>query len=68
MTKAAAVARKRVPIFLVAAFALAAPAQAQKSGGSITVGQELEIAGFDPLKSASTTPPPSPRPPQSSTR
>ncbi|UQR65875.1 ABC transporter substrate-binding protein [Bradyrhizobium sp. C-145] len=50
MTNAAAVARKCVPIFLVAAFALAAPAQAQKSGGSITVGQELEIAGFDPLK------------------
>ncbi|MGL9619980.1 ABC transporter substrate-binding protein [Bradyrhizobium sp. U531] len=53
MTNSAAAARKRAPIFLAAAFALlplAEPAQAQKSGGSITVGQELEIAGFDPLK------------------
>lgn len=53
MTKMAAAARKHAPIFLVAAFALlplAGPAQAQKSGGGITVGQELEIAGFDPLK------------------
>lgn len=53
MTNIAAAARKHAPIFLVAAFALlplTGPAQAQKSGGSITVGQELEIAGFDPLK------------------
>ena len=53
MTNIAAAARKRTPIFLVAAFALlplAIPAQAQKAGGSITVGQELDIAGFDPLK------------------
>jgi peptide/nickel transport system substrate-binding protein len=29
---------------------LAGPAVAQKQGGSITVGLELDIAGFDPLK------------------
>jgi 4-phytase/acid phosphatase/peptide/nickel transport system substrate-binding protein len=29
---------------------LAAPASAQKKGGSITVGLELDIPGFDPLK------------------
>src|SRR5580698_4205670 len=29
---------------------LAGPASAQKQGGSITVGQELDIPGFDPLK------------------
>jgi len=29
---------------------LAAPALAQKSGGTITVGLELDIPGFDPLK------------------
>src|ERR1700712_3987786 len=28
----------------------ASPAMAQKQGGSITVGLELDIAGFDPLK------------------
>ncbi|MHC2341186.1 ABC transporter substrate-binding protein [Bradyrhizobium barranii] len=53
MTNLAAAARKHAPIFLVAAFSLlppAEPAQAQKAGGSITVGQELEITGFDPLK------------------
>src|SRR5690242_16180703 len=46
-------ARKLAPIFLVTAFAFAAPigaAYAQKQGGSITVGQELDIPGFDPLK------------------
>jgi 4-phytase/acid phosphatase/peptide/nickel transport system substrate-binding protein len=40
-------------IFLVAGFGvalLAAPASAQKKGGSITVGLELDIPGFDPLK------------------
>ncbi|MCC8938261.1 ABC transporter substrate-binding protein [Bradyrhizobium sp. Arg68] len=39
-------------LFLVAGFvaAVAAPASAQKSGGSLTVGQELDIPGFDPLK------------------
>ena len=45
--------RKLAPIFLATAFALAAsaiPASAQKAGGSITVGQELDIPGFDPLK------------------
>src|ERR1700759_2482180 len=50
----AAIARRRfAPIFLVTAFAVSAwtdPAFAQKSGGSITVGQELDIPGFDPLK------------------
>jgi peptide/nickel transport system substrate-binding protein len=40
-------------IFLVVGFGLAmsvSPARAQKSGGSITVGLELDIPGFDPLK------------------
>src|SRR4051812_40232629 len=40
-------------IFLVAGFGVALmanPASAQKQGGSITVGQELDIPGFDPLK------------------
>src|SRR6266436_5654366 len=40
-------------IFLVAGFGVAlcaAPAVAQKQGGSITVGLELDIPGFDPLK------------------
>src|ERR1700759_1670672 len=50
----AAIARRSfAPIFLVTAFAVSAwtdPAFAQKSGGSITVGQELDIPGFDPLK------------------
>src|SRR5262245_22873472 len=37
---------------LAAAFGLAAtaPAMAQKQGGTLTVGLELDIAGFDPLK------------------
>ncbi len=40
-------------IFLVAGFAVslsAVPTSAQKKGGSITVGLELDIPGFDPLK------------------
>ncbi len=40
-------------IFLVAGFGVAMsvlPASAQKPGGSITVGLELDIPGFDPLK------------------
>ena len=40
-------------IFLVAGFGVALPtmpASAQKPGGSITVGLELDIPGFDPLK------------------
>src|SRR5260221_5613095 len=40
-------------IFLGAAFGLAllaSPASAQKPGGSITMGLELDISGFDPLK------------------
>jgi len=51
--KAAICSRALARIFLVAGFAaalLAAPAFAQKQGGSITVGQELDISGFDPLK------------------
>jgi peptide/nickel transport system substrate-binding protein len=42
-----------VRIFLLAGFAIslcAVPASAQKKGGSITVGLELDIPGFDPLK------------------
>ncbi len=49
----AARTRAIAPIFLVTAFGVALsapPALAQKSGGSITVGLELDIPGFDPLK------------------
>src|SRR2546430_8079695 len=51
--KALTRARKLAPIFLVTVFAVsgvASPASAQKQGGSITVGLELDIPGFDPLK------------------
>src|SRR3979409_1673759 len=51
--KAVPCARMFARIFLVAGFGvalLAAPASAQKQGGSITVGLELDIPGFDPLK------------------
>jgi peptide/nickel transport system substrate-binding protein len=45
--------RRLARIFLATAFGtalLAGPAGAQKQGGSITVGLELDIPGFDPLK------------------
>jgi peptide/nickel transport system substrate-binding protein len=45
--------RRLAQIFLTTAFGfalLAGPASAQKQGGSITVGLELDIPGFDPLK------------------
>ena len=45
--------RKLAQIFLSTAFGVAlfvGPANAQKQGGSITVGLELDIPGFDPLK------------------
>src|SRR6267154_980479 len=45
--------RKTAQIFLVAAFGaalFAGAANAQKQGGSITVGLEADIPGFDPLK------------------
>jgi 4-phytase/acid phosphatase/peptide/nickel transport system substrate-binding protein len=45
--------RRLAQIFLGAAFGaalFAGAAQAQKQGGSITVGLELDIPGFDPLK------------------
>jgi peptide/nickel transport system substrate-binding protein len=51
--KAVSCARMFARIFLVAGFGVAlfaAPASAQKQGGSITVGLELDIPGFDPLK------------------
>src|SRR5690349_8128349 len=51
--KAIIARRSLAPIFLVTAFAISSwtsPAAAQKSGGSITVGLELDIPGFDPLK------------------
>jgi 4-phytase/acid phosphatase/peptide/nickel transport system substrate-binding protein len=56
--KAAIRSRALAPIFHVAVFGLAlvasllvpSPASAQKPGGSITVGLELDIPGFDPLK------------------
>ena len=38
-----------LPLAAVAGFA-ATPALAQKKGGTLTVGVELDIAGFDPLK------------------
>ncbi len=37
-------------LVFVAACLTAAPASAQKQGGSVTVGLELDISGFDPLK------------------
>src|SRR5258705_7254104 len=46
-------ARAFAQFFLVAASGIAffvGPASAQKPGGSITVGLELDIPGFDPLK------------------
>ena len=46
-------ARAFAQTFLVVASGLAlfaGPASAQKQGGSITVGLELDIPGFDPLK------------------
>jgi peptide/nickel transport system substrate-binding protein len=51
--KAISRSRAFARIFLGPAFGialLAAPAHAQKPGGSITVGLELDIPGFDPLK------------------
>jgi len=45
--------RRLAQIFLVTAFGIAGfagSASAQKQGGSITVGLELDIPGFDPLK------------------
>ena len=51
--KAAIRLRALAPIFHAAVFGvalLASPASAQKQGGSITVGLELDIPGFDPLK------------------
>jgi peptide/nickel transport system substrate-binding protein len=50
---AATRSRAFAPIFLVAAFGAAlsiSPAGAQKAGGTITVGLELDMPGFDPLK------------------
>ena len=50
---AATRSRKLAQIFLNTAFGialLATPASAQKQGGSITMGLELDIPGFDPLK------------------
>jgi 4-phytase/acid phosphatase/peptide/nickel transport system substrate-binding protein len=50
---AATRSHKLTRIFLGAAFGVAmfaGAAHAQKQGGSITVGMELDIAGFDPLK------------------
>ena len=56
--KAAIRSRVAAPMFHIAVFGLAlvasplvvSPAIAQKQGGSITVGLELDIPGFDPLK------------------
>jgi len=51
--RAATYARRLAPIFLFAIFAsgsFVGPTFAQKQGGTITVGLELDIPGFDPLK------------------
>src|SRR3982074_1205342 len=51
--KAAIRSRTFAQIFHVAAFGIAlpaSPASAQKQGGSATIGLELDIPGFDPLK------------------
>src|SRR5258705_8767130 len=51
--KTSILSRRVARIFLVTAFGIAlsaAPASAQKPGGTITVGLELDIPGFDPLK------------------
>ena len=51
--KAATRASALAQIFLLAGFSVALsamPAAAQKAGGSIAVGLELDIPGFDPLK------------------
>ena len=51
--KAVSRSRALARIFLSTAFSVAlfaGPASAQKQGGSITVGLELDIPGFDPLK------------------
>ena len=48
-----AISRLRVcalALVVVSACLTAAPASAQKQGGSVTVGLELDILGFDPLK------------------
>jgi 4-phytase/acid phosphatase/peptide/nickel transport system substrate-binding protein len=37
-------------VAVVGVWSVAQPALAQKRGGSLTVGMELDIAGFDPLK------------------
>jgi 4-phytase/acid phosphatase/peptide/nickel transport system substrate-binding protein len=37
------------PLLVITAL-VAGPAMAQRQGGSVTVGMELDIAGFDPLK------------------
>ena len=39
-----------VALTVAAASCVAGPALAQKKGGSLTVGLELDIPGFDPLK------------------
>jgi peptide/nickel transport system substrate-binding protein len=42
--------RKLLALAASAAFLVAGPALAQKQGGTLTVGLELDIPGFDPLK------------------
>src|SRR5947208_1518902 len=37
-------------VALLAALSLCAPAAAQKQGGTINIGLEFDVAGFDPLK------------------
>lgn len=41
---------QRYGLLALASTALAGPALAQKQGGTVTVGLELDIPGFDPLK------------------
>ncbi len=42
--------RRLALVVAAATLGLAGPAMAQKRGGTLTVGLELDIAGFDPLK------------------
>ena len=41
---------KALALAASAALLAATPAMAQKKGGTLTVGLELDIPGFDPLK------------------
>jgi peptide/nickel transport system substrate-binding protein len=50
LTRRTAFPFRRLLFMLLASCCLCGPALAQKQGGSITVGLELDVLGFDPLK------------------